>query len=58
LDKIDEEGITYPEYRELKFAVEALGGEYETERDFSSDPYFELINSHNGAENIFKYLKK
>ena len=46
LDKIDEEGIAFVEYRELKFAIEALGGEYNKERDFSSDPYFELIKSH------------
>ncbi len=57
LDKIAEEGITYLEYRELKFAIEALGGEYDTERDFSSDPYFELIKSHDNTEDIFKYLK-
>lgn len=44
LDKIDEEGIPYTEYRELKFAIEALGGEYEKERDFSSDPYYQLIS--------------
>lgn len=44
LDKIDEEGISFIEYQELKFAIEALGGEYEKERDFSSDPYFQLIN--------------
>ncbi|MDE6104755.1 MAG: hypothetical protein K2G38_03600 [Clostridia bacterium] len=46
LEKIDEEGITFVEYRELKFAIAALGGEYEKERDFSGDPYFELIKSH------------
>ena len=57
LDKIEEEGISFLEYRELKFAIEALGGEYETERDFSADPYFELIKSHDGTEDIFKYLK-
>ena len=28
LDKIDEEGISFIEYQELKFAIEALGGEY------------------------------
>ena len=44
LDKIDEEGIPYTEYRELKFAIEALGGEYEKERDFSSDPYYQLFS--------------
>lgn len=43
LDKIDEEGISFIEYQELKFAIEALGGEYEKERDFSSDPYYQLI---------------
>ncbi len=43
LDKIDEEGISFIEYQELKFAIEALGGEYTKERDFSNDPYFKLI---------------
>lgn len=43
LDKIDEEGISFIEYQELKFAIEALGGEYEKERDFSADPYYQLI---------------
>ena len=45
LDKIDEEGISFIEYRELKYAIECLGGEYEKERDFSNDPDFELIKS-------------
>lgn len=48
LGKIDEDGISFVEYRELKFAIEALGGEYNKERDFSSDPYFSLIKSHSG----------
>ena len=43
LDKIDGDGISFIEYQELKFAIEALGGEYEKERDFSSDPYYQLI---------------
>ena len=43
LDKIDEEGISFIEYQELKFAIEALGGEYTKKRDFSNDPYFKLI---------------
>lgn len=42
-DKIDEEGISFVEFRELKYAIEALGGRYEKERDFSSDPYYSLI---------------
>lgn len=42
-DKIDEEGISFVEFRELKYAIEALGGRYDKERDFSSDPYYSLI---------------
>jgi len=45
LDRIDGDGITYVEFRELKFAIESLGGEYDKERDFSNDPYYNLIKS-------------
>lgn len=59
LDKIDEEGISFVEYQELKYAIEALGGEYTKERDFSSDPYYQLINAHSAAQaDIFGELKK
>ncbi|MGN0805882.1 MAG: hypothetical protein ACI4MC_02490 [Candidatus Coproplasma sp.] len=50
LDKIDEESISFIEYQELKYAIESLGGSYEKERDFSSDPYFQLIKSHNAQD--------
>ncbi len=40
LEAIDREEINFLEFTELKYAVEALGGKYEKERDFSSDPYF------------------
>lgn len=46
LDKIDEDGISFIEYKELLLAIEALGGSYDKPRDFSSDPYYELIKSH------------
>lgn len=46
-EKIEDEGISYVDFRELKFAVEALGGEYNEERDFSADPYYEIIKAHN-----------
>lgn len=46
LDKIDEEGISFVEYKELLLAIEALGGTYEKQRDFSSDPDFQLLQSH------------
>ena len=58
LDKIDEEGITYADFQELKFAIEELGGTYEKERDFSSDPYYQLIKSHGAMDiDIFKDIK-
>lgn len=46
MEKIDEDGISYVEYQELKYAIEALGGEYTKQRDFSGDEYYELIHSH------------
>lgn len=42
---IEDEGIPFAEFQELKYAIEALGGEYEDERDFSGDPYYEMIKS-------------
>lgn len=59
LDKIDEDGISFIEYQELKFAIEALGGEYTKERDFSDDPYYKVIKSHEiSAQDIFEGLTK
>lgn len=49
LDKIDEDGISFIEYKELLLAIEALGGSYEKPRDFSSDPYYKIITEHNSA---------
>ena len=43
LDHIDRDDINYLEYQELKYAIEALGGEYNKVRDFSADPYFQEI---------------
>lgn len=50
MDKIDEEDISFVEYQELKYAIESLGGSYEKERDFSDDPYYQVISAHNGNE--------
>ena len=49
LDKIDEEGISFIEYKELLLAIEALGGSYEKVRDFSSDPYYKILTEHNSS---------
>jgi hypothetical protein len=55
LDKIDEEGITFIQYQELKYAIEALGGSYEKERDFSGDAYYEMFRSANAkSTDIFE----
>ena len=43
LDFIDRDETNYLEYQELKYAIEALGGEYTRVRDFSNDPdYIEI----------------
>ncbi len=38
--KIEDESIGFVEFQELKYAVEALGGEYIAERDFTADKDF------------------
>ena len=59
LDKIDEEGISFIEYQELKYAIESLGGTYDRERDFSNDPYYQAIKSHSANDvDIFGELPK
>ena len=37
--------IKYADYMELKFAIEALGGEYEDNRDFTSDKTYRKIKN-------------
>ena len=59
LEKIDEEGISYIEYQELKYAIEALGGEYTKQRDFSGDEYYDLIHSHSvSSADIFSAFEE
>lgn len=57
LEKIDEDGITFIEFTELKYAIEALGGEYDKERDFSNDPYYAVIKSKTSVFDIFDINK-
>lgn len=58
LEKIEDEDISYADFQELKFAIESLGGTYDKERDFSSDPYYDLIKSHGAIDiDIFKDIK-
>lgn len=58
LEVIDRDDINYLEYQELRYAIEALGGEYSRPRDFSDDEYYQEIQAQsrmpvsakNGAE--------
>ena len=43
LTAIENEKISYADFEELRFAIEALGGEYNKSRDFSSDKSFKKI---------------
>ena len=57
LDKIDEEGISFIEYKELLLAIEALGGTYDKPRDFSSDPYYKILTEHSATlPDIFGHI--
>ena len=43
LEYIDRDDINFLEFREVKYAIEALGGVYTKPRDFSHDPYYQEI---------------
>ena len=45
LAAIENERISYADFEELRFAIEALGGEYNKERDFSKDKTFKKIKA-------------
>lgn len=58
LEVIDREDINFLEYQELKYAIEALGGEYTRPRDFSNDAYFlEIMGQQAGAVDILNGKK-
>lgn len=45
LDKIESAEIGFVEFQELKYAIEALGGEYKKERDFSADKDYIVVET-------------
>ena len=45
--RIEEPALKYSDFIEIKYAIEALGGEYYGERDFSSDPSYRKIKNGN-----------
>ena len=58
LEFIDRDDINFLEFRELKYAIEALGGEYTRPRDFSEDPYFqELLSQQQDAVDLMSPKK-
>lgn len=48
-----EEDVGYIAFRELKFAIESLGGEYEKPRDFSGDPVYRRVMAAGAGTDIF-----
>lgn len=58
LAEIERTDIGFVLFQELKFAIEALGGEYEKERDFSSDPAYKKIMAAGGGSDIFGMAHK
>ncbi len=50
LKKIEDRSIGFVEFQELKFAIEALGGQYDEPRDFSGDNDFQLVGKASEKE--------
>ena len=57
IDAIAREDIGFVAYRELKFAIEALGGSYDEERDFSQDAAFQKVKAAGAETDIFQTKK-
>ncbi|MBQ8427002.1 MAG: hypothetical protein IJX16_04495, partial [Clostridia bacterium] len=50
LTAIENEKISYADFEELRFAIEALGGEYNKSRDFSLDKTYKKIKGIKQSE--------
>ena len=50
LEVVKRPDLNYQEYQELKFAIEALGGEYEDKRDFTKDKIYRKIQAQRKRE--------
>lgn len=53
-----EKNVGYIAFQELKYAIEALGGEYTKQRDFSADPEYIAVRKASGGTDIFGMNKK
>ncbi len=54
LNVIEDEKISYADFEVLRFAIEALGGEYTKKRDFSKDKTYKKIKSNPGQNSSTK----
>lgn len=54
IDEIEREDISYADFTELKFSIEALGGEYDKQRDFTNDKTYRKIKEQSLKENKTK----
>ena len=52
LAEIEKEKISYADFEELRFAIEALGGEYNKARDFKSDKSYKKIKGLDKKEQL------
>ena len=50
LEKIEDRSIGFVEFQELKYAIEALGGEYDEPRDFTSDKDYLAIETETARQ--------
>jgi hypothetical protein len=52
LERIEDQSIGFVEFQELKYAIEALGGEYNEPRDFSQDKDYLAIEDASAKEGM------
>lgn len=53
-ERIEDRSLGFVEFQELKYAIEALGGEYYEERDFSQDKDYLAIEAASAKEGSYK----
>ena len=58
LHRIEDRTIGFVEFQELKYAIEALGGEYNEPRDFSDDKDYLRIEDVSSRERFSKELPR
>ena len=57
MNRIEDRSIGFVEFQELKYAIEALGGEYDEPRDFSGDKDYLRVEDASLKEGFGKLPK-